>query len=132
MLSLDFDEAESRWKHEPVERTTPEKLFEKRWAHILLTRALARLRSDMGGTEEKRERLQRLLPFLTDQNLQEKYSDVAAALDMTEAAVKKAVQRLRLRFGDLLRAEVSQTVHKPEEIEDLIVKKLTPGAETSV
>jgi RNA polymerase sigma-70 factor (ECF subfamily) len=120
LLSIDFDDAESRWKHEPVETTTPEKLFEKRWAHVLLTRALARLRSDMGGTEEKNERLRRLLPFLTDQNPQEKYSDVAAALDMTGAAVKKAVQRLRLRFGDLLRVEVSQTVHEAEEIEDEI------------
>jgi RNA polymerase sigma-70 factor (ECF subfamily) len=120
LLSLDFDEAESRWKQEPVETTTPEKLFEKRWAHILLTRTLARLRADLGGRGGKSERLQRLLPFLTDQNPQEKYSDVAAALEMTEGAVKKAVQRLRLRFGDLLRAEVSQTVHEPEEIEDEI------------
>ena len=39
---------------------------------------------------------------------------------MKESAVKKAVQRMRLRFGDLLRAEVSHTVTDPQDIDDEI------------
>jgi RNA polymerase sigma-70 factor (ECF subfamily) len=120
VLSLDFEEAESRWLHEPVETSTPETLFEKRWAHTLLTRALNRLRGEMEGTPESATRFQRLGPFLTDHRPREQYSEVAAVLGMSEAAVKKAVQRLRLRFGDLLRAEVSQTVHEPQKTEEEI------------
>lgn len=120
LLTLDFREAESRWQDEPVEASTPETLFERRWAHTLLTRALTRLRGEMGATAEGAARFHRLQPFLTDQSPRERYAEVAAALGMSESAVKKAVQRLRLRFGDLLRAEVSQTVHEPQEIEDEI------------
>lgn len=119
-LSLDFEDAEARWRREPSDTTTPEVLFEKRWAHVLLNRALSRLRTDMDGAARQTERYRRFLPFLTDQSPRESYRDAAAALGMTEAAVKKAIQRLRLRFGDLLREEVSQTVQEPEEIDDEI------------
>jgi len=40
-----------------------------------------------------------------------------SSLDATEAAVKMAVQRLRARYRDLLRAEIARTVSSPEEIE---------------
>lgn len=120
VLSLDFQEAESRWRHEPVETTTPETLFEKRWAHTLLTRALTRLRTEMEGTPEHAARFQRLRPFLTDQRPRERYGEAAAALGMSEAAIKKAVQRLRRRFGDILRGEVSQTVQEPQDTEEEI------------
>jgi len=117
VISLDFQEAESRWQREPVEVSTPETLFEKRWAHTVLTRTLTRLGNEMAGTPESATRFRHLRPFLTDQQPGQRYSDVASELGMSVGAVKKAVQRLRLRFGDLLRAEVSQTVHEPREIE---------------
>jgi RNA polymerase sigma-70 factor (ECF subfamily) len=118
VLSLDFREAESRWRHEPVETTTPDVLFEKRWAHMLLTRALTRLSAEMASTPERTARFRRLRSFLTDHRPRGSYGEAAAALGMSKAAVKKAVQRLRLRFGDLLRAEVSQTVQEPQDTED--------------
>ncbi len=101
-----------------METTTPETLFEKRWAHTLLTRALTRLDSEMKTTPEHAARFRRLRPFLTDHRPRECYREAAAALGMSEAAVKKAVQRLRLRFGDLVRAEVSQTVREPQETDE--------------
>lgn len=39
---------------------------------------------------------------------------------MTEGAVRVAVHRLRRRFGELLRAEISQTVADEDEIDDEI------------
>ena len=39
-----------------------------------------------------------------------KTAQLAARLGMTEAAVKKAAQRLRERFAQLLRTEVARTV----------------------
>jgi RNA polymerase sigma-70 factor (ECF subfamily) len=37
---------------------------------------------------------------------------------MTAEALKVAVHRLRRRYGELIRAEIAQTVTTPEEIED--------------
>jgi RNA polymerase sigma-70 factor (ECF subfamily) len=37
---------------------------------------------------------------------------------MTEGAVKVAVHRLRQRYGELLRAEVAQTVTTPVEVDE--------------
>ena len=70
-------------------------------------------------------RFRHLEPFLTDQRPLQRYADVARELDMTEAAVKKAVQRMRLRFGDLLRVEVAHTVTDPRDIDDEIRQLFT-------
>ena len=37
---------------------------------------------------------------------------------MTEGAVKVAVHRMRVRFGELLRIEVAQTLDDPEHIDE--------------
>jgi DNA-directed RNA polymerase specialized sigma24 family protein len=39
-LSLDFKAAEEQYRIEPVDRTTPEVLFERKWALTLLNRTL--------------------------------------------------------------------------------------------
>ena len=36
---------------------------------------------------------------------------------MTEGALKVAVHRLRQRYGELVRAEIAQTVASPAEVE---------------
>jgi DNA-binding transcriptional regulator LsrR (DeoR family) len=48
------------------------------------------------------------------------YAEIAARLNLTEAAVKMAVQRLRARYREILRAEIGDTVSSPEEIEEEI------------
>jgi len=118
-ISLDFEDAESRFKREPVEPRTPEREFEKRWARALLGRALQNLRDSARDAADKR-RLERLEPYLTGQAGSASYRQTAADLDMTEAAVKVAVHRLRRRFGELLRAAAAPTVNDPEEIDDEI------------
>ena len=47
-----------------------------------------------------------------------RYRDVAQELNMSEGAVKVAVHRLRVRFGELLRAEVAQTLERPADVEE--------------
>jgi RNA polymerase sigma-70 factor (ECF subfamily) len=48
----------------------------------------------------------------------ESYREVASALGMSEGAVKVAVHRLRQRFGELVRAEVAQTVAAPGDVDE--------------
>jgi RNA polymerase sigma-70 factor (ECF subfamily) len=114
-LSLDFDDAESRYALEPVERETPETVFERSWARTILTRALEHLREEIDASDAA-DRLKRLEPcLLGDQG--PSYRELAAELDMTEAAVKVAVHRMRRRFGMVLRAEVARTVADPAAID---------------
>jgi DNA-binding transcriptional regulator PaaX len=46
------------------------------------------------------------------------YAEVAASLGMSEGAIKVAVHRLRQRYGELVRAEIAQTVTTQEEAEE--------------
>src|SRR5919198_2364318 len=53
ILSLDEQTAEERYKHEPVDQMSAEKLYERRWAMTLLDQVLAQLEkefSDLGNT----------------------------------------------------------------------------------
>jgi RNA polymerase sigma-70 factor (ECF subfamily) len=48
------------------------------------------------------------------------YAQIAAECGMTEAAVKKAAQRLRRRYRDLVREQIAATVGDPAEVDDEI------------
>jgi len=48
------------------------------------------------------------------------YAQIAAQLNLTEAAVKMAVQRLRARYREILRSEIVETVSSPDEVEEEI------------
>jgi DNA-directed RNA polymerase specialized sigma24 family protein len=115
-FSFDAASAEERLRMEPVTDLTPELLYERRWARMLLHSVLERLRAEMvaGG---KSTLFDTLRGFLSDTRETLSYSQAAARLGMTEPAARKAVQRLRSRYRELLRQEVAQTVASPHEIE---------------
>src|SRR4030095_11902802 len=48
-LPLAFDEAEGRYRIEPAESSTPETLFERRWALTVIDSVLSELRRAWGG-----------------------------------------------------------------------------------
>ena len=56
--------------------------------------------------------------YLTTEEEPAAYAEVAAALEMSESAVKVAVHRARRRFGVLLREQIAQTVAGPAEAAD--------------
>ena len=45
-------------------------------------------------------------------------AQAALELGMSDGAVRTAVHRLRQRYGEILRAEVAQTLSRPEDLED--------------
>jgi RNA polymerase sigma-70 factor (ECF subfamily) len=123
-LPLQGHTAETRYIAEPVEHLTAEKLFERRWALTLLERVLAHLSHEFDAAEKK-ELFEKLKPYLMAQKGKISYAEAAIALGMNEGALKVAVHRLRRRFRELFRAEVAQTVARPEEIDDEIRHLLT-------
>jgi len=117
ILSLDDDSAEQRYRLEPVEKDTPESLFERGWALALLNDVLARLEKEY-DRDGKAEWMEAMRPALTNDSGSILYSDIAVKLGMTETAARVAVHRLRQRYRRLIRAEVASTVASPGEVDE--------------
>jgi DNA-directed RNA polymerase specialized sigma24 family protein len=116
LVSLDVETAEGTYQLEGQDDLTPEKLFDARWATVLLDRALTRLRREYAGS--KRGALfDQLKGFLTGDSADVPYAQAARGLEMTESAVKVAVHRLRRRFRAALVEEISHTVADPADID---------------
>ena len=117
VLSLEMDSAEGRFQLEPGSTETPERVFDRVWALTLLERVMARLQTETAAREDPPSRFDQLKVYLTGDEPQLSYAQTASQLGISEAAVKVAVHRLRRRFRDLVRDEISHTVSSPEEVE---------------
>ena len=116
LFALDDLDAENRYQLEPGHELTAGRIFDRRWATTLLEQAMARLRE--AYTEGNKGTLfARLAVFLTGNTPESSYAEIAASLNMSEGALKVAVHRLRQRYGELLRAEIAQTVAAPDEVD---------------
>lgn len=115
-VSLDAEDAERRYRLEPVDHLTPEHVFERRWAQTVVDRALARLR-ELFALDGKLREFELLRPCLVGDAGRGSYREIAAELEMTEGAVRVAVHRVRRRYGALLREEVAQTVADPQDVD---------------
>jgi len=119
IVSLDETRAEEIYLHEPVDTLTPEKLFERRWAFAVVDRVFARLKQEY-ATADKLKLFGKLEHGLTREIKQDVCAEWAAALVMSEGAVKAALHRLRRRYGELLCEEIAHTVTTPEELNEEI------------
>jgi RNA polymerase sigma factor (sigma-70 family) len=115
-ISLDVEAAEGTYRVEPRDDLTPEKLFDRRWALILLERVLVHVR-DAHVSAGKGEVFDHLKGFLTGDSTGVPYADIAKALGMNEGAVKVAVHRLRRHFRETLIQEIAETVSDPADID---------------
>jgi RNA polymerase sigma-70 factor (ECF subfamily) len=113
VVSLDVGSAESRLSMEPIDATTPERAFERRFALTLLARVLTRVRAERPDDAD-------LLPFVGGPGEPRPYADIAAERGTTEGAVKVAVHRLRAHWRDVVRAEVRDTVADERDVDDEI------------
>ena len=114
VLSLDAQTAEARYALEPADQMSAERIFERRWALTLLEQVLERLRREFAAAG-KGTLFDELKAALTGGKLD--YSEIAARLNLNEGAVRVAVHRLRLRYRDLVRAEIAETVATEDEVD---------------
>lgn len=114
-LSIDSASAEGRYRIEPPDNLTPEKLFARKWAHALLDTVLAALRADWA--DKGKSRLFEALKGALDGEVVQS-RELAVELEMTPENVRQNLNRLRIRHGELLRAEVAQTLVRPEDLDD--------------
>lgn len=99
----------------PSHTPLADRLFDQAWARALLDRALSRL-----AEEHARAGKGALFEALRDRLTEDEgppLREVAARLGTSEGAVKVALHRLRVRYGDVLRAEVAETVARPGDVD---------------
>jgi len=116
LIALDEDSAESRYKLEPKDDLSADKIYERRWALTLLDQVLSKLRTEFEA-DGKTQQFDTLKDYLASGRTSVSYARAAERLGMNEGAVKVAVHRLRKRYRELLRAEIAQTVATASEID---------------
>ena len=99
---------------EPADHVTPERIYELQWAIALLRRVLDELRAEFRASG-KESLFKALEGYLINENASTTYSETAARLNVTEAAVRVTVHRLRRRYRELLRMEVARTLRGPQD-----------------
>jgi len=132
VLSLDQEVAEARFAAEPVTEQPPDALYDRGWADIVIRRARAAFRAEFEQAG-KLKQFELLHVYVWGEELaqpaskaegqdkpksEHSYAKVAGELEMTEGALKTAVHRLRERYKDLVRAEVTSTVTTPVEADE--------------
>jgi hypothetical protein len=117
-ISLDLQDAEDRYRLEPIDTLTPEKVFAARWAVALLGEAMSRLRREY-ATPKKAETLEMLKAFLDGDNSKAapSYEEAAAMLRVSVGAVKTLIHRLRKQYAALVREEIERTVSDPGDVD---------------
>lgn len=118
-LSLDFDSADSSLRIDPAAGLTAEQFYDQQWVITLLGQIMERLEAEFVRNGKLRQ-FAELKGFIIGDHARTTYTQVAARLNMTEAAAKKAASRMRRRYRELLREEIAQTLASPDEVDDEI------------
>jgi RNA polymerase sigma factor (sigma-70 family) len=118
-LSIDFADADARYRLEPAHELTAERLFDRRWALTLLEQVLASLAEEM-RLSGKGGLFDALKVYLAASSSAPPHVEMGKKLNMTEGAVKVAVHRLRGRYRRLLREEIAKTVGEEGDVEEEI------------
>lgn len=114
-VSFDAMQASERYALEPEAPRDPEWLFTHAWAQDLIAGVREKLRAayQVIGREGV---FDVLLPFLMWDNEPPSHREIATQIGSSEASSRILIHRLRTKFRDLLRNEVSLTVLTPQEI----------------
>jgi RNA polymerase sigma-70 factor (ECF subfamily) len=118
-VSIDVDDAERRYRFEPADSMTPERLFDRAWAKTLLDRVLGLLAQEYSATG-RGEIFNRLKVVLSGGNATVPVAELAGQLRITVNAVHMAVHRLRKRYLALLKREIGPTLDDPREMDEEI------------
>jgi DNA-directed RNA polymerase specialized sigma24 family protein len=109
------DTLETMCAPELADAGTPDKAFDRTWAHNLMARALQRL-----GAEHQTPRQAQLFavlqPTLMDGGRVSREAELAAQLGLMPGALAVAATRLRRRYRTLIEDEVKQTLANPADL----------------
>ena len=116
-ISLDQQTPEERYRHEPADNDTPEKQFSRQWALTVLQQTMDALERECEANG-KGPFFREARNLLSGERDSGAYTGISQRLGMAAGAARMAVLRLRQRHGELLRAELAQTVGRAEEVDE--------------
>lgn len=95
----------------------PDEWFDREWALAIMERSLQAVENEykQAGNADQFESLK---PWLAGEKTSLSQAAVASRLGLTEGALKVAVHRLRKRFRERIRSEISQTMANGGDIDD--------------
>ena len=102
---------------EPATELSPEKLFDRKWAQTILDRSLERLAEEWkvagkGGLFSELKR------YVAEEPVPGTYAEISGRLGITQEAIRQMARRLRLRYRELLREDIAETVSTWTDIDD--------------
>jgi DNA-directed RNA polymerase specialized sigma24 family protein len=118
---LDSEDAESRYRLEPADHLTAEKIFDARWAMTLIGHAVERLRQEhVARGEEPRFEILKVFVGVEEGRNPPSYEQVAQSLRVSVGAAKTLIHRFRKQYSVILRQEIGRTVSDPAAIDQEI------------
>jgi RNA polymerase sigma-70 factor (ECF subfamily) len=118
-LSIDRHGAENRYRVEPADTLTADRLFDRAWAITLLDHVLDLLAAEYAAKGHT-ELFEHIKIVLTQGKAAVSAATIATELGKTEEAVHMAMHRLRKRYREILEAQIAATLDDPSEMEDEI------------
>ena len=95
----------------------PDVWFDRQWGLAVLDQALAELAAEHERTGRVAQ-FNALKGWLTGDSPTLDQADVARQIGVSDGAMKVAIHRLRLRFRELVKAHIRQTVSSEDELRD--------------
>ena len=109
--SIDWKSAEEGLQLDPAHQHSPDKLYDREWAHTLLEKVLDDLSAEEG------QQFSRWKDYLSVQGEQIPYHDLANESGMSEGAIRVAVHRLRKLYRRRLKMEIARTLTDAGNVE---------------
>lgn len=127
-FSIDATQAEEWLEREGAPSESPERQFERSWAHSTLEAVMARLEEDY-NSRGKGALFSAIRGHLAWNEGRKSYDEIAEELNMAEGSVRVAVHTMRKRYGANLREEILATVGDPAEVDAEVayLKKVLSG-----
>lgn len=118
-VPLEIQGAEDRYRFEPADQLSAEKIFEARWALILLEHSLTVLGCQYTARGKKAV-FETLKSFIGigAKAPDASYEAAGQTLGVGVGTVKTLIHRLRQQYMVVVREEIGRTVSEPAEIED--------------
>lgn len=115
-LPIDTEWAESRYAADPSAHLALDQSFDRQWALTLLDLAIKRLRDEYLVTYKAND-FELIKSCLMAARGGIDYPALAAKLGLNEGAARVAAHRLRRRFREIYREEISQTLEADADVE---------------
>jgi DNA-directed RNA polymerase specialized sigma24 family protein len=120
LIPINASTAEEQLSHHLQIEETPDRLYAQQWGRTLLSHVHSLLKQEFQAAG-KESLFAELQIYLAGDTGLPSYELIATQCGMNKTAVGMSVHRMRRRFAELLRAEISKTVNSQAEIDEEIL-----------